>query len=115
MAQIATTIEQSKLIELGNSKSFLWQIKVMFFKIKDKWFWKKYKLKHKLIVSPIGEHSEVVCKFPNKEPFIVKIKRIWVEFGHNGDYDKFYIMADTTIGMSTINALFERAEWIKVL
>ena len=98
-----------------NPKSILWKIRVLFSKLKHWFFWKKYKLSKKSIPSIVGEGSKLLCKYHGQDPFVVEIKKIWVEFGRNGDYDKFYIMADTTHGMSTLNALLEHFETVEIL
>lgn len=98
-----------------NAKSLRWRMTILWYKLKDRLLYTIRKMRQKSIMSIIGDGSRLLCKFPNENPRVVVIKRIWVEFGHNGDYDKFYIMADTTLGMSTINALLQHAEYVKIL
>lgn len=86
----------------------------LYTKIADKFYWFKYKLNHKKIPSMIGEGSKLFCVRPNGEIEWVLIKRLWIEFGHNGSYDKFYIMADTDKGMSTLNALLEHYDIVSI-
>jgi len=98
-----------------NFKSLRWRVTILWYGLKDRLLYTIRKLRQKSMISVIGDGSRLLCKFPNENPCIVVIKRVWVEFGHNGDYDKFYIMADTSLGMSTLNAILQHAEYVEIL
>lgn len=62
------------------------------------------------------KYDDVLAKNLGEEPGVeheMKIHRVWVAYGHNGKsengiIDKFYLMADTSCGQSTLNSLLHR-------
>lgn len=79
--------------------------------------WLKYKCKSASIPSPIGPGSKIYYQWivsDDNETHILKIEKLWVGCGNNSEKNKFYIMAKTNEGQSTLNSLLEYKKIIKI-